>query len=120
GTNAVTGYLRDPRDPTQLERIVRIPAEAADNCPQRLPIALAKAGVKEEFVGEARNLLVPLELEDEGTAGLLRLTGIPKDFNQNDQDALAILATQAAIALQNALLHERALAQASTDGLTGL
>jgi diguanylate cyclase (GGDEF)-like protein/putative nucleotidyltransferase with HDIG domain len=120
GTAAVTGYLRDPHDPTQLERIVRIPAEADDNCPLRLPISLAKDGVKEEFVGDERNLLVPLELEDEGTAGLLRLTGIPKNFNRNDHDALGILATQAAIALQNALLHERALAQASTDGLTGL
>jgi diguanylate cyclase (GGDEF)-like protein/putative nucleotidyltransferase with HDIG domain len=53
-------------------------------------------------------------------AGLLRLAEIPAENSAGDRDALAILATQASIALQNSRLHENALAQASRDGLTGL
>jgi diguanylate cyclase (GGDEF)-like protein len=116
----ITGYLRDPEDPAYLERIVQIPADEPYQSPVRLPMTCASGGIREEQGANERILLVPLTQEGEGTAGLLRLAGIADDFSPDDRDVLAILATQASIALQNAALHERAVAQASTDGLTGL
>src|SRR5437870_873883 len=72
-------------------------------------------------VGETgRTLWVPLEQDTAGVVGLLRVTGLADELGPNDRDILGVLATQAAIALKNAQMHERALAQASEDGLTGL
>jgi diguanylate cyclase (GGDEF)-like protein/putative nucleotidyltransferase with HDIG domain len=118
--DVVTGYLRNPEDPAYLERMVQVPAEAGHASPMRLPVAGMHGGIREARSDRDRILLVPLADEDEGIAGLLRLSGVSDDFRQDDGDALAILAAQATIALQNARLHERAVARASTDGLTGL
>jgi signal transduction histidine kinase len=49
-------------------------------------------------------LLVPLEVEGVGVAGALQLAGVPAAFGHADRHALTILATQAAIALENARL----------------
>ncbi|MGH2345095.1 MAG: diguanylate cyclase, partial [Chloroflexota bacterium] len=120
GATVVVGYLRDPEEPSHLERMVVVPEGMPVQGPARLALAGVRGGVKEEVIDASRTLLVPLELKGEGIAGMLRLVGVPTDFTQGDHDALTILATQAAIALQNTVLHERALAQASSDGLTGL
>ncbi len=65
-------------------------------------------------------MTIPLELEGSGVTGLLQIVGVPETTTDADRDVLAILATQAAIALQNAYLHERALALAARDSLTNL
>jgi diguanylate cyclase (GGDEF)-like protein/putative nucleotidyltransferase with HDIG domain len=62
-------------------------------------------------------LLTP---DDSAVLGLLLLSDFSTSMHADSWDTLAILAQQAAIALQNAGLHERALAQASQDSLTGL
>ncbi len=120
GASVVTGYLRDHADPTRLERLVLAPGDSDDHGPHHVAVSSVGRGIREAEGEPERTVLVPLEVEGEGVTGMLRLAGISEDFNRDDQDALAILATQATIALQNAVLHERALAQASTDGLTGL
>jgi diguanylate cyclase (GGDEF)-like protein/putative nucleotidyltransferase with HDIG domain len=120
GAAVVAGYLQDPEEPSHLERLVVVPEGAPVQGPTRIAVTGVGGGVKEVVSGAGRILLVPLELQAEGVAGLLHLAGVPDDFVKSDHDVLTILATQAAIALQNALLHERALAQASSDGLTEL
>lgn len=118
GAESVAAYLRDEEEPTTLQRVVLVPEEGAESSPSRLPVPPSGSGMLE--VKEDRTLLVPLESDGASITGLLRLEGIPEGLGHDDRDALAILANQAAIALQNARMHERALAQASQDGLTGL
>jgi diguanylate cyclase (GGDEF)-like protein len=114
GATTVTGYLRDEEDPALLQRIAIAPSDAAIPGPSQLPAAQsADRGASGEW-------LVPLELEGSGVTGLLQIVGVPETTGDADRDVLAILATQAAIALQNAYLHERALALAARDSLTNL
>jgi len=61
-----------------------------------------------------------IDSDGQGAAGLLLLSGGGTTIEGDDRDSLAILANQAAIALQNARLHERAVRLASVDGLTEL
>ncbi len=118
---AVAAYIGDVEHPGRLERIVLVPSTAADAGPAYLPRPAAGSDWQMRDIPAAeRVLLVPLEAEAADVAGLLLLTGIPPALSHDDRDALGILATQAAIALENAGLHERALALASEDGLTGL
>lgn len=131
GAEVGAAYLRDRDDPTMLERIVIVPEGVAAQpviaeSPMQMPRSEANGGIR-VVMEQSRVLLVPLESESTASrspsdevAGLLRLTGAAIEFSSDDRDALAILATQATIALDNARLHERALAQASEDGLTGL
>jgi diguanylate cyclase (GGDEF)-like protein/putative nucleotidyltransferase with HDIG domain len=119
GAEVVAGYLQDPDEPAQLERLVVVPEGAPVQGPTRLAVT-GIGGVREVVNGVTRILLVPLELQAEGIAGMLHLAGVPDDFAKSDHNVLTILATQAAIALQNTVLHERALALASSDGLTEL
>ncbi len=65
-------------------------------------------------------------MRNEGTAdggvdivGVVYLTGLPAVLDADRCDALRILATQAAVAIENFRLHERALERASEDSLTG-
>jgi len=116
GATAVAAYLRDPEMPSLLERILLNPVDAVEMGPAYVPMPAPGQGIQ----SEAGRLLVPLESLGADVTGLLLLMGVPEERGDDGYDALAILATQAAIALQNAHLHERALAQASEDGLTGL
>ncbi len=116
---AVAAYLRDPDDPAMLHRVVLFPADAAEAGPTHLPAPTAETGLT-YAEADGRTLLAPLESEGPSVISLLRLSGIPADLSSDAHDALAILATQAGIALRNGRLHERALAQAITDSLTGL
>ena len=112
----VTAYLRDPDVPGLLERILLNPGDATEMGPAYLPIPAPGQGIQHE---ETR-MLVPLESHGGDVVGLLLLMGVPQNRGDEDHDALTILAAQTAVALNNADLHERALAQASEDGLTGL
>jgi len=113
---AVAAYLRDPDVPSLLERILLSPSDAVEMGPAYLPMPTSNQGIQRD----ADRLLVPLELGGTDVAGLLLLMGVPDERGDDGHDTLIILATQTAIALRNADLHERALAQASEDGLTGL
>ena len=114
----VAAYLRDPGNPAILYQAVVFPSDAADG-PTYIPAPPAAPGVVYDDVNE-RTLLAPLESEGSSVISLLRLSGVPADLSHDARDALAILATQAGIALRNARLHEHALTQATMDGLTGL
>ena len=125
-----TAYVRDAGDPARLTRVVTAykrddPDAAHPEAPARLDALAAGRGMDVDMAGwdddeGERTLLVPLEQEDVGLIGLLRLTGFATKLDHNDRDILSVLATQTTIALQNARLHEGALARASEDSLTGL
>ncbi len=124
GATAAAAYLRDPDEPTLLQRVALEPGEAADMGPSRLPLPAPGGGIGVELDAAGSSAVVPLEQNrgDSGVTvvGLIRLIGLPAPLNDDARDVLALLASQAATALENARLHERALAQASEDGLTGL
>ena len=125
GAATAAAYLRDPDDPNRLERVVLEPADTPRLGPAWLALPTVGQGVAEEEDGVGQTMaLVSVETlrDGEGAAvlGALRLTGLDKPLGDDDRDVLALLATQAATALENARLHERALAQASEDGLTEL
>jgi diguanylate cyclase (GGDEF)-like protein len=116
-----TGYLRDEENPTLLKRVITIPCDASSTGPACLSVSDYMDSMREEVLADVGRV-IPLLLEPDGmgVAGLLLLGGEALSVGDNERDSMAILANQAAIALLNAHLHERALAQASQDGLTGL
>jgi len=125
GAAAAGAYLRDPEDPTRLERVVLDPDDADCAGPAWLALPPAGLGLSTETNGVGRTAaLVPVEVVcDDGSVsvvGALRLTGLGAPPTADDHDVLGLLATQAATALENARRHERALEQASEDSLTGL
>jgi diguanylate cyclase (GGDEF)-like protein len=120
GASVVAAYLRDPEDPRMLERLVLEPADAAEAGPQRVPVPVAGSGIRQDVDETGRTLWVPLEQDAAGVVGLLRVAGLAGVLGADDRDVLGVLATQAAMALENAQMHARALAQASEDSLTGL
>jgi len=125
GAAAAGAYLRDPEDPTRLERVVLDPDDADCAGPAWLALPPAGQGLSMETNGVGRTAaLVPVEVvRDDGSVsvvGALRLTGLGAPPTADDHDVLGLLATQAATALENARRHERALEQASEDSLTGL
>lgn len=100
GAAGVAAYLRSANDPALLRRIVLSPPAAAGVGPRQLPAR--GAGLES---AEAEGVLViPLETDESGVAGLLRLAGLAVEPGQGERDVLAILATKAAIALDNARL----------------
>jgi len=117
---AVSAYMRSPDNPEVLERVALVPPDAAGAGPAHLPIPFSSTSstdARDAQEGE-RVLLIPLEIEGAGIAGLLRLVDVPAAFGQEGRDVLAILATKAAIALENTRLlaseHEaRAAAEAA-------
>ncbi len=120
GAASVTAYLADPDDDTALQRIVLLPLDAPSYGPACLPRSICRRGIQNQYAEGERTLLVPLEPDDGVSSALLYLSGVSADITPGEMDALTLLATQTTIALQNARLHERALAQSSQDGLTEL
>jgi len=125
GAAAAAAYLCDPDDPTRLERVVLEPDDALNTGSAWLALPPAGRGLDEEPDDAGRTtVVVPVEVvrDGEGVAvvGALRLMGLDRALTDDDRDVLTLLATQAATALENTLLHARALAQASEDSLTGL
>ncbi len=116
--SAVAVYLRDDDDATVLEKVLTVPPGVAVDAPGLVPAlsggddAPASSSLGDDI------LLIPLDA-DGATVGQLRLYGAMGD-DADTRYALALLANQAAVAVQNAALHERILAQVSIDGLTGL
>jgi len=111
---SVTGYLRDEQYPEQLRRAALAPPDATRMGPAQLATAtVSRPTAADEFH-------IAIEPEGEGVSGLLLVSGTPATFSRAGDDVLAILTTQAAIALTNASLHERALALADRDSLTEL
>jgi len=120
-------YLRDKDNPAQLTRVALAPGSMDRDAtlveePARLmaTVLTPNQGIHEVIERDGRTILAALEQEGAGFLGLLRLTGFTKQLDRDDRDILSILAMQTTTALQNARLHERALARASEDGLTDL
>jgi len=124
GSTTVVAYAPDPDIPHMAERLVIHPCDDYDapspTMPAHLPLPAPEAGIAEEMCGDTRVVTIPLVQEDRRVVSLLRLIAVPVALTVDDRDALAVLATQAGMALANAQLHARALAQASEDSLTGL
>src|SRR2546423_7216957 len=103
GAAVVAAYVRTEAASPVLERVVVVPPDAPEEVPLTLPVPVSS---REVPVGDpvAGALLVPLEVEGVGVVGALRLAGVPAAFGHADRHVLTILATQAAIALENARL----------------
>jgi len=112
-----TAYLRDPDDPAQLERVVVVP-ETIDGGPRHVP---SPPPLSESIIeGDGRTITMPFMLDGPDVIGLVALSGISADLGDTERQALSILATQAAGAWRNTLMHQHVEALASEDGLTGL
>lgn len=122
GATAAAAYLHDPADPARLARLALDPADAPHPGPSHIDIAATRHSAAAEAA--LRTVDVPIEcaavVSSTTVVGVLRLMGLPAPLAPDDHETLTVLAAQASVALENARLHERALAQASEDGLTGL
>ncbi len=117
-TSAIA-YLHDEHS-TFLSQAVHVPVQVIMQGPMTIPVPPLGSGIVVEGVGARRRVLVPIESEYTGVVGLLRLGGVLENLDEYARKSLTILANQTALALQNARLRHRALAQASEDGLTNL
>src|SRR5262249_17597489 len=109
GSATAAAYLPDPADATRLTRVVLVPQDAGAASPAYVPVHAARATTWDQ--GEEEGvLLAPLDVAGADVVGLLRLTGVPAELGDGERDALSILATEAAIALQNARLYQTAQA----------
>ncbi|MCW2950181.1 MAG: diguanylate cyclase, partial [Thermoleophilia bacterium] len=87
-------------------------------CGLEKAVAVRNAAVRSE--GEPHWLVVPSRMRDGQIVGLLTLVSTGDDFSAGDVQIAERIALQAAVALDNARLHERLRLQATRDGLTGL
>jgi len=114
----VAVYLVDDNDPTVMGRTLVLPSEATGvDIPSLVPASFETTDGP-TCVPPDGVLVLPLHVDDH-VVGQVRLLGAVGN-DKDTQHALALLANQAAVALENAALHERLLAQVSIDGLTGL
>ncbi|MCB0879917.1 MAG: diguanylate cyclase [Thermoleophilia bacterium] len=70
--------------------------------------------------GEPSWLIVPARMRDGQIVGLLTLVSTEEAFPDDDLRIAERIALQAAVAIDNARMHERLRLQATRDGLTGL
>jgi len=114
-----TAYLRDPDDPARLERVEVVSATSTVRPgPAHLPAPSIQQGLVID--GNAQTVTMPFDPEGTGVIGLVLVSGVPAEAGVSEHQALAILATHATGAWRNVLMHERVVALASEDGLTGL
>ncbi|HEX2031795.1 MAG TPA: diguanylate cyclase [Actinomycetota bacterium] len=94
---------------------------AAAACPVRVPAALPPSQLAPEEPPADTAVAVPLVGRDEAI-GVLALYGraVPEPFDEEDARTLESLAAQAAVAIENVLLHEEAQRLSVTDSLTGV
>jgi len=120
GAATVVVYLSDADDPAALGRVLALPDSRGtlDRIPSSSDDGGRTTPCADTAGADPGTLCIQLEA-DGHVVGQLRLLGI-EDDDEDVRHALALLANQAAVALQNAALHERVLAQVSIDGLTGL
>jgi diguanylate cyclase (GGDEF)-like protein len=70
--------------------------------------------------GSPHWLVVPARMRDGQIVGLLTLVSTADDFADDDVKIAERIALQAAVAIDNARMHEQLRLQATRDGLTGL
>ncbi|MCW2922930.1 MAG: diguanylate cyclase [Thermoleophilia bacterium] len=70
--------------------------------------------------GEPHWLVVPARMRDGQIVGLLTLVSTESAFAEDDVRIAERIAVQAAVAIDNARMHEQLRLQATRDGLTGL
>ncbi len=70
--------------------------------------------------GEPAWLVVPARMHDGQIVGLLTLVSTGEAFGEEDVKIAERIAVQAAVAIDNARMHEQLRLQATRDGLTGL
>lgn len=94
---------------------------AAAACPVRVPAALPPSEMAPEEPQADSAVAVPLVGRDQAI-GVLALYGrtVPEPFGEDDARTLESLAAQAAVAIENVLLHEEAQRLSVTDPLTGV
>ncbi|MGH2785083.1 MAG: diguanylate cyclase [Actinomycetota bacterium] len=112
--------------PEALERRTRVgEGLAGDVAQNRRPVLVPSTGSVPEAAPwepqEPTMLAVPLETETQ-LIGVLSLYGRthPKPFDASDLETVRSLARQAAVGVENVLLHQEAQRLSITDGLTSL
>jgi signal transduction histidine kinase len=105
GAGAVAGYAPSEEEPNLLRRVALVPAASPIDAPASLPRPVL-GDIVDGLEGE-QTVLLPLEREGEGIVGVLRLMDVPTALSQGDRNALAILATETSIALENARLFRQ-------------
>jgi len=139
GGRSVTVYLERPfAEPEEVDavvtggeaaltRITIVPEDATEYGPLYLRSVDMSGGISQRDGMRGRTVIVPIRSEGRADAtssmnvcGAIYLTEVPAVLDSDQCDALRILATQAAVAIENVRLHERALERTSEDSLTGL
>lgn len=117
---SVAVYLPDETDPAMLGRVLVLPSEASVSIPDLISAPLPSPDtVITPRPDDTGTIILPLEADGQ-SIGHVHLHGVTAAADAHTEYALALLANQAAIAIQNAQLHERVLGQVTIDGLTGL
>ncbi len=121
----VTAYQLDADRPDLLQRVLVLPPAAPLSGPMHIPRPPCPStgrNLPVEVVNRQVALPLAVTTADGATVveGLLLLDRVATVVGSEDADALRLLALQAGIALENLRLHDRALARASDDLLTGL
>jgi diguanylate cyclase (GGDEF)-like protein len=107
-------------DDGRYEHAACIGLRPGDTEPCGLEKAVAVRNVPVRSEGDPHWLVVPSRMRDGQIVGLLTLVSTGDDFSADDVQIAERIAIQAAVALDNARLHERLRLQATRDGLTGL
>ncbi len=87
-------------------------------CGLEKAVPIRNASVRGE--GEPSWLVVPARMRDGQIVGLLTLVSTGEEFAEEDVKIAERIAVQAAVAIDNARMHEQLRLQATRDGLTGL
>ena len=87
-------------------------------CGLEKAVPIRNASVRGE--GEPAWLVVPARMRDGQIVGLLTLVSTAGTFAEDDVKIAERIAVQAAVAIDNARMHEQLRLQATRDGLTGL
>ena len=116
---AVVGWF--PGDPAAAQAApTRLPRRGARRILSAALSAFPRLGTSPGVPLPPGSLHLLVAPDAGGGAAMLLLRGVAAAPGPQAVDTLAILASQADTALQNLALHERALAQAAEDDLTGL
>ncbi|HWE61138.1 MAG TPA: diguanylate cyclase, partial [Chloroflexota bacterium] len=118
---SVTGYVRDTDVSGGLKRVTLSPRAAALKGPANLAAPIPGSGIRPvNLPGIGIGLWAPVVVDGVEIAGLLLSFAALPHLGDEDWEILTLLMIQAAAIFQNMRLYGRVLAQASSDGLTGL
>lgn len=107
-------------DEGRYEHAACIGLRPNDSEPCGLEKAVPVRNTSVRSVGEPSWLIVPARMRDGQIVGLLTLVSTESEFPDEDLKIAERIAMQAAVAIDNARMHERLRLQATRDGLTGL